>query len=1224
MTDERYLGLLTKDLPEKEIESILTGAGFTDWWSAWRSLELMADNLEAKKALAGCLPHLFSALADAAGPDKVLVNLNRYMGHIKDKVGFYRYLSQNPRTSEILVTLFAGSQYLTEILLRNPDYLERLVEHKRLAQLKDVTEYYQGAQNELAMQEEYLEQLDALRRYQQWQLLRIGACDLLALFDLQAVTTQLSNLADALVQVCLDLASGRSNTLPTNFTVIAAGKLGGRELNYSSDIDLLFVAWSDVADYRRLGECLIESLSKMTDEGFLYRVDMRLRPWGRTGALVSSLEGYMAYLSEHARLWEKQALLKARVVAGDRYVGIEFLRQVRPMLFNSAAEKIRSDVFTMKQRTEAYLRQQGREWGEVKLGEGSIRDIEFVTQFLQLAFGGKQPEITSRNTLDALSRLAAFGYLPIDDHRVLSDGYTFMRTVEHHLQMMHYRQTTTLPEDDDALVQLAKRLGFQGEDAKEQLLTRYKQHCLAIRSVFMRYLGEKTMEIKTDNHIEVNSHIKEHLSRMHSSYEETFSKRDIERHALLIGQLGGDVLVEVDAHSLESDRWRITIVAYDYPGELALICGLFFVSGMSITDGNAFTYERQEYERTNGIRYVDNRKKIVDVFTVRAGDNTVSEQTWIQYRDDLNDLLRLMEEGKRREARGKLAQRVAVALRERTGDITRLYPIEIEIDNQVSERYTVLFIDAPDTIGFLYELTNALAYHRIYIARVIVESIGDRVQDILYITDADGKKIIDADKQRELRAATVLIKHFTHLLPHSPNPETALLHFREFIGQLFRRPNWPDELTSLERPEVLDALARLLGVSSFLWDDFLRMQYANLFPVVHDVDSLKTSKSREQLQNELENLLKPVHDGPQAPLENAQWIKALNDFKDREMFRIDMRHILGHSVGFQQFSEELTDLTEVIVNAAFHLCHQDQRTIYGTPCLQDGLLSHMSVCALGKCGGREMGFASDVELMFVYGGNGLTTGPQVITTAEFYEKVVQMFITVIQTRQEGIFEIDLQLRPYGKSGSLAVSMAAFMRYFSPDGPAWAYERQALVKLREIAGDSEMGQRIEALRDEYIYSGEPFDVIALRAMRERQIRHYVTGGTFNAKYSPGGLTDIEYLVQGLQITNGYLDPSLRNPNTRLAMDALAKVGILSANDYERLHKAYTFFRWLIDSLRVVRGNAKEVTIPPLSSQEAAFLARRMLYGNDLQKFQDQLAQFTQSVLEINHRLLNSRS
>jgi glutamate-ammonia-ligase adenylyltransferase len=333
-----------------------------------------------------------------------------------------------------------------------------------------------------------------------------------------------------------------------------------------------------------------------------------------------------------------------------------------------------------------------------------------------------------------------------------------------------------------------------------------------------------------------------------------------------------------------------------------------------------------------------------------------------------------------------------------------------------------------------------------------------------------------------------------------------------------------------------------------------------------------------------------------------------------------MRHILGHTFEFWDFAEELTALAEVTVNSAYHLCHEDLRALYGTPCLEDGQVSEMTVCALGKCGGRELGFASDIELMFIYAGNGETTGPQVIATAEFYEKVVQTFVSAIQARREGIFEIDLRLRPYGRAGSMAVSLESFQRYFAPDGPAWAYERQALVKLRPIAGNPGLGEHITALRDQFVYNGEPFDITAMRAMRERQIRHLVAGGTFNAKFSPGGLVDLEYLVQGLQINHGYHDSELRLTNIREAMAALAVAGILSSDSYTRLRKAHTFLRWLIDGLRMVRGNAKDLTVPPAESEEFAFLARRLRYGNDVAQLRQDLAHHSSSVQELCAQLL----
>ena len=281
----------------------------------------------------------------------------------------------------------------------------------------------------------------------------------------------------------------------------------------------------------------------------------------------------------------------------------------------------------------------------------------------------------------------------------------------------------------------------------------------------------------------------------------------------------------------------------------------------------------------------------------------------------------------------------------------------------------------------------------------------------------------------------------------------------------------------------------------------------------------------------------------------------------------------------------------------------------------------MTVCALGKCGGRELGFASDIELMFVYTGGGPTTGgPASTTTPEYYEKLVVEIVRAIRARREGIFDIDLSLRPYGSAGSLAVSLDSFERYFAPGGPAWSYERQALIRLRPIAGDVALGERIQAMRDRFVYGGVPFDVAGMRAMRERQLRHLVTPGTINAKFSRGGLVDVEYLVQGLQIRYGHDAPACARRTPGEAIDALARAGILSPADHARLHAAYIFLRRLIETLRVVRGNAKDLTVPPSESEEFAFLARRMDYGSDLARLRADVTVHTAAAQELSNRLL----
>jgi glutamate-ammonia-ligase adenylyltransferase len=350
------------------------------------------------------------------------------------------------------------------------------------------------------------------------------------------------------------------------------------------------------------------------------------------------------------------------------------------------------------------------------------------------------------------------------------------------------------------------------------------------------------------------------------------------------------------------------------------------------------------------------------------------------------------------------------------------------------------------------------------------------------------------------------------------------------------------------------------------------------------------------------------------------------------MFRIDMRHILGHISEFGQFSAELTDLAETVVAGATELALDELRGQYGQPVPESGAAAPLAVCVLGKCGGYELGYASDIEVMFVYGGAGQTSGPRVVSAAEFYDKLVTGFSRSIWARREGIFQIDLDLRPYGSAGSLAVSLDSFRRYFALGGAAWSYERQALIKLRAIAGDEAFGREIEALRDSIVYSGAAFDVTAMRAMRERQLRHLVTPGTINAKFSPGALVDLEYTVQGLQMMHGRDHPEVRLTNTHAAISALAEVGIISAENAARLSEALLFLRQLINALRMVRGNSKDLTVPPESGSasglasdpgrgdEFEYLARRLNYGAEPARLRADLTHHLEWVRRLNTRLL----
>lgn len=1179
-------------ISEAEIRDVLAPIEFHDWQLAWARLDGLTRDPEGRAALTAALPMLLSALTDAATPDNSMLNLDRLVRKVDDPVTLLRFLAENPRAVEVLVKLFVNSQFFTEILLRNPEYLERLTSHKRLSEFKSRDDFREEATRATAAGSTFPEQLDALRRFQQWELMRIGACDSFGLLDFKSVTVQLSLLADSLVQSALDLVARKLQLDVSDFTVIALGKLGGEELNYSSDIDLVFVSADSAERYWEFGQRVIRAIMDTTAEGFLYRVDMRLRPWGQSGPLVSTAESYLDYLRKNSALWERQALLKARPIAGNLENGRALLKQAELLIFEGSIEEARANVLSMKQKIEAGLQRKGRTFGEIKSGKGSIRDIEFVTQFLQIKHGRSEPSIRSFNTLDGLVRLADRSLIQPGEYQQLSTAYKFLRTIEHALQLLHYRQAHSLPTDQRELSYLARRLDFPTSEA---FLDNYQRHATAVRAIYHWYIesGESVGPVGSGP---IRKRPK-YASVMEAAYSRIFTESDMARHALLLDRLSTDNPIEIEVRPEQSSRIELTVCGFDEKGDLAMICGLFFAYGFNIAHGNVFTAD-QAFEARDASNPTSQRRPVrptfVDVFTLEPPDGYDST-VWDAYRDELVELVQKSAAGRLREAQAAIARRVAVALRNTPPTPLTFLPVDISLNNEQSERFTVLNINTRDTPGFLYELSNSLSLLGFDIRRVVLTSIGDRAVDTLFVAGPDGKKITDDRRQARLRAAVVFVKHFMHLVPQSPNPEKALLHFGQFLEQLLERDDWGDELASLDRDRELKALTRLLGASDFLWEDFLRLQHDNLFPVLRDVEHLEERKSRQLLETELAGILADDAD-------TSDWQSRLNAYKDREMFRVDMRHIGGQITEFGQFSDELSDVADVVVEGAFNACLHDLAEKRGEPLDRDGKPVPFAVFALGKAGGRELGFASDIELMFVYGSRSKTSESIELSCADFFVRHVENFAATIDARRKGVFEIDLRLRPYGNAGPLAVSLTAFESYFAPSGPAWPYERQALVKLRYVAGSKELDKQVTDLRDRFVYTGEPFDLSAMRAMRESQVRQLVQAGSWNAKLSPGGLVDCEYLVQGLQMSHGHADTLLRRTNSLSALNALRNGGFITEQDRATLGECYIFLRQLIDALRMVRGDARDLAVPDTGSDEFDYLARRLGYSTNPEELQ----------------------
>ncbi len=517
--------LLASGLTPAGVAGLLAPYGLTDLKQADANLQSMAGEPRTRLLLANILGDLLTMLAETADPDQGLNHWERFLEAGLNRSQLLDYLGGHPRMLHVLCAIFGNSPSMAQTLIRDPLLVYWLAEEQVLTRRPSREMLAASLRMMLGNVKAAELQLDALRRFRRRETLRIGVRDLLRLAGVPETTAALTDLACVLIQAAYEIADaglsrhyGRpmhknsgGRPVETGFAVIAMGKLGGGELNFSSDVDLLFVYASENGTtvpagragqkestrtvsneeyFERLARDVTKALADVTQEGHVFRVDLRLRAEGTTGQLARSIDRYEQYYRTRGEQWERMALLKAWPVAGDLSVGRAFLNRIGAFVFGREGDEpaaVIAKVKAVKDMIDDKMAGRGQELRNVKLGRGGIREIEFIVQAAQILCGGRLHGLRDRSTMGALAKLARHRLLLSRDRQALEQAYVFLRDVEHKLQMVHDLQTHALPESSEELARCAIRLGYSPGDrraAGRRFLADHRRHTANVHRIF--------------------------------------------------------------------------------------------------------------------------------------------------------------------------------------------------------------------------------------------------------------------------------------------------------------------------------------------------------------------------------------------------------------------------------------------------------------------------------------------------------------------------------------------------------------------------------------------------------------------------------------------------------------------------------------------------------------------------------------------------------------------
>jgi [glutamine synthetase] adenylyltransferase / [glutamine synthetase]-adenylyl-L-tyrosine phosphorylase len=505
------------------IMDMLAERRFENVDSAYQNLLVLRDgppklNLteRARRTLEKIAPLFLQEVFNAPDPDLALANLERFIASGRTRSSFYALLAENRDILKLIVSVFGMSEFLSKIFIGHPELLDSMTTRGYAYLQKEREVMRQELDALLAEAEDFEEQLDAMRRFRHEEFLRIGMNDVHGKMGQPEVAQQLTDLAEVCLNAAYHLGKGEltrfgrpvvqgedGSVREASFAVVGMGKLGGFELNYHSDLDIIYIydgqgmtdgekSITNREYFAKLGQKIILVLTTQTREGYVYKIDTRLRPSGNAGPLVTSLESFQSYHATESQIWERQALTKARVCLGEPQLKQAVEEVIEHTAYGAGADDmVRSEIHRLRMRMENELAKETAGSYNIKTGRGGMVDVEFIVQFLQLKHGHRHPEIRSFNTLTALDAMRRLEIISDEEFVTLSKGYSFLRRLENRLRIIHDYSMNDLGGPLKYLNKLARRLGYDRmlKNPGEVLMADYERVTGGIREVFERILG---------------------------------------------------------------------------------------------------------------------------------------------------------------------------------------------------------------------------------------------------------------------------------------------------------------------------------------------------------------------------------------------------------------------------------------------------------------------------------------------------------------------------------------------------------------------------------------------------------------------------------------------------------------------------------------------------------------------------------------------------------------